>query len=89
VLESCRWIGLLLLPLLPDLASRILQQLDCPSIPCDAFWPAQVDGETARASATRANAAWRQGRQWGVLPANTPLPEPSPVMQRLELLEPL
>lgn len=89
VLESCRWIGLLLLPLLPDLASRILQQLDCPSIPCDAFWPAQVDGETARAAAIRANAAWQQGRQWGLLPANTPLPEPTPVMQRLELLEPL
>ncbi len=89
VLESCRWIGTLLIPLLPDLASRMLQQLDCPTIPCDAFWPAPTDSQAAETAAARAKAAWQQSRVWGVLPSPAPLPEPSPVMQRLELLDPL
>jgi methionyl-tRNA synthetase len=89
VLESCRWIGVLLIPLLPYLSLRMLQQLACPTISCESFWPAEVEAQVAVSAALTANKAWKEGRRWGVLPANTPLPEPSPVMQRLELLEPL
>lgn len=89
VLESCRWIGTLLIPLLPDLSTRMLQQLACSTIPCEGFWPAPTTMETAKAAASQANTSWTQALQWGVLPSPAPLPEPSPVMQRLELLEPL
>lgn len=89
VLESCRWIGVLLIPLLPDLSERILQQLASSTIPCGALWPAGSDQAAAEAEAAAASAAWQQARQWGLLPAGAPLPEPSPVMQRLELLDPL
>jgi len=89
VLESCRWIAVLLTPLLPDLSSRMLQQLACPTIPCDAFWPANTHRETAVASATVATEAWHLARHWGGLPPLSLLPEASPVMQRLELPDPL
>ncbi|MFN9659126.1 MAG: methionine--tRNA ligase, partial [Cyanobacteriota bacterium] len=89
VLESCRWIGVLLTPLLPDLSSRILEQLACQPLPCGALWPATSDLPAARAAAANAQAAWRESRRWGILPAASPLPEASPVMQRLELLDPL
>jgi methionyl-tRNA synthetase len=89
VLESCRWIAVLLTPLLPDLSSRMLQQLACPTSPCDAFWPANTHRETAVASATVATEAWHLARHWGGLPPLSLLPEASPVMQRLELPDPL
>jgi methionyl-tRNA synthetase len=89
VLESCRWIGVLLTPLLPDLSSRMLRQLDCPTIACEALWPATSEQSAARAAAAAANAAWQESRRWGGLPGETPLPEAAPVMQRLELLDPL
>ncbi|MFM7235685.1 MAG: methionine--tRNA ligase [Cyanobium sp.] len=89
VLESCRWIAVLLIPLLPDLSGRMLQQLACESIACDSFWPAARDLPSAAAAAEEAQGRWRQARCWGVLPSSSPLPEASPVMQRLELLEPL
>ena len=89
VLESCRWIGVLLTPLLPDLSSRMLRQLDCPTIACEALWPATSEQSAARAAAAAANAAWLESRRWGGLPGEAPLPEAAPVMQRLELLDPL
>jgi methionyl-tRNA synthetase len=89
VLESCRWIGVLLTPLLPDLSERLLAQLACAPIPCEALWPTNSSAETAREAASRSRVAWEAAQQWGVLPSPTPLPEASPVMQRLELLEPL
>ena len=89
VLESCRWIGVLLTPLLPDLSSRILAQLDCQPIPCEALWPATSDLRAAQAAAAVTRAAWEDSRCWGSLPSPSPLPEASPVMQRLEVLEPL
>ena len=89
VLESCRWIGLLLIPLLPDLAERTLAQLATPTIPCGAFWSADTERTAAEAATAEAHQAWQQARRWGVLPSHQPLPEATPVMQRLELLEPL
>lgn len=89
VLESCRWIGVLLTPLLPDLSARMLRQLDCATISCEAFWPVPSPQATALASATAAAEAWRHAREWGGLAPLSPLPEPSPVMQRLEWPDPL
>jgi len=78
VLETCRWIGLLLAPLLPDLSERLLLQLAEPA--CDSRVSC---GDPAGPS------TWRQVLQWGLLQARRRLPEPSPVMQRLELDQPL
>ncbi|GCE65464.1 methionine--tRNA ligase [cyanobiont of Ornithocercus magnificus] len=64
VLESCRLVGYLLQPLLPDLSRRILAQL-----PATGY------------------ESWLENLTWGLLPCNAVLPEPSPVMQRLELDE--
>jgi len=89
VLESCRWVGVLLTPLLPDLATRMLEQLNCPPLPCEAFWPAEVELRAAQAAASESHEAWEQSRRWGLLSSHAPLPEPFPVMRRLDLLEPL
>ena len=67
VLEATRLVGLLLTPLLPDLSSRILDQLGVAVDPLH----------------------WSDQLRWGGLPSGNPLPPPSPVMQRLELPEPL
>ncbi|MBU6354716.1 MAG: methionine--tRNA ligase, partial [Cyanobacteria bacterium REEB498] len=64
---------LLLAPLLPDLSQRMLSQL----------------GEAEAASGPGASADWTQRLHWGGLRSGAPLPEPSPVMARLELDEPL
>ena len=72
------WIGLLLAPLLPDLSQRLLTQLAEPI--CDSRSGPAEDG---------ASSAWRAALRWGGLPAGRPLPEPSPVMLRLELDQPL
>ncbi|MEB3198945.1 MAG: methionine--tRNA ligase [Synechococcaceae cyanobacterium] len=74
VLETCRWLSLLLMPLVPDLAERMAQQLACPSLASGS----EVDP-----------AAWAAARRWGALPPGAGLPEPMPVMQRLELDSPL
>ena len=74
VLETCRWLAALLTPLLPDLAGRMLEQLGQPPLSSEA--PAAAE-------------AWRDQRRWGRLMAGLALPEPSPVMQRLELDSPL
>ena len=63
VLETARLVGVLLAPLLPDLSSRLLMQLDQPAID------------------------WQRDAVWGRLSAGVPLPEPIPLLQRLELEE--
>lgn len=74
VLETCRWVAVLLAPLLPALSSRMLAQLQQPALNSGAA--AQPGG-------------WAAARRWGQLQPGTPLPQPVPVLQRLELDEPL
>jgi methionyl-tRNA synthetase len=74
VLDTCRWLAVLLTPLLPDLASRMHEQLGLSPLASHA--PADT-------------AVWLNQRRWGQLNAGAALPEPSPVMQRLELDSPL
>jgi len=72
VLEASRWVAVLLAPLLPELSGRMLQQL--------GLEPFASGGSTdARAG------AWPHAQHWGLLCSGSPLPEPEPVMQRLEL----
>lgn len=66
VLETCRLVAVLLLPLVPQLAERMHGQLG---------WPV--------------SSLWQEQLNWGLLPAGSPLPQPEPVMQRLELDQPL
>jgi methionyl-tRNA synthetase len=75
VLETSRWLAVLLAPLLPDLSDRMLEQLGQER---QASGPGEADPQ-----------AWQQARAWGVLTAGQPLPEPAPVMQRLDLDSPL
>jgi len=69
VLEATRWIALLLAPLLPDLSSRMLEQLGQNPLPTSG--------------------PWLELLEWGRLQPASPLPEPTPVMGRLELEDPL
>ena len=84
VLETCRWVGLLLAPILPDLSGRILCQLSLP--PFDSNHP-----QTAQASAPAEfqPELWLASQRWGLLSEGSVLPQPEPVMQRLELSAPL
>jgi methionyl-tRNA synthetase len=74
VLDTCRWLAVLLTPLLPDLSGRMLEQLGL--VPLASSAPADA-------------VAWQEQRRWGQLLAGSALPEPCPVMQRLELDFPL
>ncbi|MEI7952454.1 MAG: methionine--tRNA ligase, partial [Synechococcaceae cyanobacterium ELA182] len=76
VLETSRWVALLLAPLLPDLSSRLLDQL--------AQEPIDSTGDP-HSSPT----SWQLALHWGGLNPGLLLPEPVPVMQRLELDGPL
>jgi methionyl-tRNA synthetase len=76
VLEAARIVALLLAPLLPELSSRMLQQLGQP--PLDS---------TGVSAADQPN--WVEQLRWGSLVPATPLPDPVPVMARLELAESL
>ena len=74
VLEAARIVALLLAPLLPDLSGRMLLQL----------------GQELPASEAGAHSdSWRGSLAWGRLCSGDALPEPSPVMARLELDGPL
>jgi methionyl-tRNA synthetase len=73
VLEASRWIAVLITPLLPDLAGRMQSQLEQP----------QLSG------ATTLTGGWQPLLRWGLLESGQALPEPQPVMQRLELDTPL
>ena len=63
VLESCRLIGLLLQPILPNLSYKILMQLG----------QSYVD-----------NKNWRERLNWGLLPLDYELPEPRPIIDKLD-----
>ena len=75
VLETSRLVAVLLAPLLPDLSARMLGQLGQPPL---LSGPQEVTP-----------GAWQAACRWGGLTPGHPLPEPSPVMQRLELDGPL
>ena len=75
VLEAARLVALLMAPLLPDLSARMLAQLG---------QPLADSGADAAVSAS-----WMEQLNWGGLTCGAPLPEPSPVMARLELEAPL
>ncbi len=76
VLEASRWLAVLLAPLLPDLSARMLAQLGL-----DCFDSSPAGGDQ--------DGAWMAAQHWGGLVSGAPLPEPQPVMQRLELDAPL
>ena len=63
VLESCRVIGLLLEPILPNLSYKILIQLGQGNI---------------------SNKSWREKLNWGLLPLDSELPEPRPIINKLD-----
>jgi len=75
VLESSRIVAVLLAPLLPDLSARMLEQLGL-----EPF---------ASESTVAGPSPWRSALAWGGLPVGQPLPQPQPVMQRLDLDGPL
>jgi methionyl-tRNA synthetase len=77
VLETCRLVAVLLTPLLPDLAARMLDQLGLEPIPSGPSNPGERQP------------TWSEALRWGGLQVGCPLPEPLPVMQRLELESPL
>ena len=77
VLETCRLVAVLLTPLVPDLAARMLAQLGLEPIPSGVGVSAVEP------------APWPEALHWGGLRGGSPLPEPVPVMQRLELETPL
>jgi methionyl-tRNA synthetase len=79
VLETSRWLALLLAPLLPEFSARMLVQLAQPPLCSDAGSPA----------GSAAPGFWSGERTWGGLVEGTPLPPPEPVLQRLELDAPL
>ncbi|MFM7675359.1 MAG: methionine--tRNA ligase [Synechococcus sp.] len=79
VLEAARWVGVLLAPLLPDLSSRMLSQLAQ-----ETFVSGPATGEPAVTTSP-----WLAAQRWGALQPGLELPEPSPVMERLELDSPL
>jgi methionyl-tRNA synthetase len=75
VLEAARIVAVLMAPLLPDLSSRMLLQLG--QVPLES-------GSTGRNPQP-----WQEQLVWGGLVPGSLLPEPSPVMARLELDAPL
>ncbi|MFN5697104.1 MAG: methionine--tRNA ligase, partial [Cyanobacteriota bacterium] len=76
VLETSRIVAVLLAPLLPELSSRMLQQLGQPELDCGSG--CHIDPQL-----------WPSTLAWGGLKPGLALPEPTPVMQRLELDSPL
>ena len=81
VLEAARIVALLIAPLLPDLAERMLAKLA--QAPLASGVPEQASSDAP------ASPPWSERLWWGGLVAGTPLPEPAPVMARLELEETL
>jgi methionyl-tRNA synthetase len=75
VLEAARLVALLLAPLVPELSARMLQQLALEPL---GSGPHQTH-----------TTPWLEQLQWGQLAVGSPLPEPAPVMARLELDGPL
>jgi methionyl-tRNA synthetase len=75
VLEAARLVALLLGPLVPELSARMLQQL--------ALEPLGSGFHQTHTT------PWLEQLQWGQLAVGSALPEPAPVMARLELDGPL
>ncbi len=75
VLEAARLVALLLAPLVPELSARMLQQLALEPL---GSGPNQTN-----------TIPWLEQLRWGQLAVGSPLPEPAPVMARLELDGPL
>jgi methionyl-tRNA synthetase len=75
VLEATRWVAVLLAPLVPELSDRMLQQLGLKPFASGTSLPVP--------------SAWIEAQHWGGLQPGLALPEPQPVMQRLELEAPL
>ena len=61
--QSLIFIGLLLLPLLPELSTKINEQLG---------------------SLYNKNLPWEQQLKWGLLISNSPLPKPTPIINKLD-----
>ncbi len=76
VLEAARHVALLIASLLPDLSERMLLQLGQRPL---LSGPPSTDAPAAAAR------PWLEQLQWGGLDAGALLPEPAPVMARLEL----
>ncbi|MEA5475042.1 methionine--tRNA ligase [Synechococcus sp. CCY9201] len=90
VLEATRWVGVLLAPLLPELSDRMLEQLGQePFESGTETLPSPVALSLEAASTAATPTAWQVAQQWGRLQPGLELPEPSPVMGRLELDSPL
>jgi len=75
VLDAARLVALLLAPLVPELSARMLQQL--------ALEPLESGPHQTH------TIPWLEQLQWGQLAVGSALPEPAPVMARLELDGPL
>lgn len=92
VLESARLVALLIAALVPDLSERMLGQLGQPPLasgaPIGILTPGAV-AATPVAAALTSSSPWLERLRWGGLEAALPLPEPQPVMARLELDDPL
>ncbi len=63
VLESCRFVGVVINPLLPDFSFRLLNQLD---------YKLNIND-------------WHESLIWGTLKSGSPLPVPSPIMQKIDI----
>ena len=81
VLEASRWVATLLAPLLPELSERMLQQLGLSSFNSNRQEVGTTQVPTSH--------CWSEALIWGGLLSGSPLPAPEPVMQRLELVDPL
>ena len=77
VLEASRLVAVLLAPLVPDLSARMLLQLG------------QAPLASGREGAASPPSGWLEQLQWGGLAGGQPLPEPMPVMARLESVDAL
>ena len=84
VLEASRWLAVLLAPIVPDLSSRMLVQLG--QQPFSSDRPKESGPPSDQ---PQGQSPWLAAQQWGVLQPGLALPEPEPVMRRLELDSPL
>ena len=88
VLEASRWLAVLLAPIVPDLSSRMLVQLG--QQPFSSDRPKESGPPSDQPSDQPPGPPpWLAAQQWGVLQPGLALPEPEPVMRRLELDSPL
>jgi methionyl-tRNA synthetase len=92
VLEASRWLAVLLAPIVPDLSSRMLVQLGQQPFNSDApkeSGPPSDQPADQPSDEPQGQSTWLAAQQWGVLQPGLALPEPEPVMRRLELDSPL